>query len=53
MKSDVLWALMASFSEKKLWTLYAGSILTIFKKENCIDFEFLSTTFPLLGSTFF
>jgi hypothetical protein len=32
--------------------LFAGSILTSFKKErkkNCIDFEFLSTTFPLLG----
>jgi hypothetical protein len=33
MKSDVLQALMASHSEKKLWTLFAGSILTIFKRE--------------------
>jgi hypothetical protein len=52
MKSDVLRALKGSFSKKKLWTLFAGSILTIFKKErkkNCIDFEFLPATFPLLG----
>jgi hypothetical protein len=34
MKNDVLRALKASLSEeKKLWTLFAGSILTIFKKE--------------------
>jgi hypothetical protein len=33
MKSDVLRALKASLSEKRLWTLFAGSILTIFKKE--------------------
>jgi hypothetical protein len=33
LKSDVLRALKASFFEKKLWTLFAGSILTIFKKE--------------------
>jgi hypothetical protein len=33
MKSDVLRALKAFFSYKKLWTLFAGSILTIFKKE--------------------
>jgi hypothetical protein len=33
MKSDVLPALKASLSEKKLWTLFVGSILTIFKKE--------------------
>jgi hypothetical protein len=39
MKSDLLWALKTSFmsteahSEKKLWTLITGSILTIFKKE--------------------
>jgi hypothetical protein len=33
MKSDVLRALKGSLSEKKLWTLFAGSILTIFKKE--------------------
>jgi hypothetical protein len=32
-KSDVLWALKGSLSEKKLWTLIVGSILTIFKKE--------------------
>jgi hypothetical protein len=33
MKSDVLWALKGSLFEKILWTLFAGSILTIFKKE--------------------
>jgi hypothetical protein len=48
MKSDVLWALKGSLSEKKLWTLFVGSILTIFKKKNCIDFEFPFATFPLL-----
>jgi hypothetical protein len=33
MKSDVLRALKGSLSGKKLWTLFGGSILTIFKKE--------------------
>jgi hypothetical protein len=33
MKSDVLWALKAFLSGKKLRTLFVGSILTIFKKE--------------------
>jgi hypothetical protein len=33
MKSDVLRALTGSLYEKKLRTLFAGSILTIFKKE--------------------
>jgi hypothetical protein len=33
MKSDVLRALKGSLFEKRLWTLFAGSILTIFKKE--------------------
>jgi hypothetical protein len=33
MKSDVLRVLKESLSEKKLWILFAGSILTIFKKE--------------------
>jgi hypothetical protein len=33
MKTDVLRALKGSLSGKKLWTLFAGSILTIFKKE--------------------
>jgi hypothetical protein len=33
MKSDVLWAMKASLSLKKLWTLFVDSILTIFKKE--------------------
>jgi hypothetical protein len=33
MTSDVLRALKASIFEKKLWTLFAGSILTIFKKK--------------------
>jgi hypothetical protein len=33
MKSDVLRALRAFHSEKIIWTLFAGSILTIFKKE--------------------
>jgi hypothetical protein len=33
MKSEVLQALKASLSGKKLLTLFAGSILTIFKKE--------------------
>jgi hypothetical protein len=31
-KSDVLRPLKAYLFEKKLWTLFAGSILTIFKK---------------------
>jgi hypothetical protein len=33
MKNDVLRALKAFLSRKKLWTLSADSILTIFKKE--------------------
>jgi hypothetical protein len=33
MKSDVLRALKGSLSKKIIWTLFAGSILTIFKKE--------------------
>jgi hypothetical protein len=33
MKSDVLRALKASLSRKEIWTLFAGSILIIFKKE--------------------
>jgi hypothetical protein len=33
MKSDVLRAVKGFLSEKKLWTLFAGSLLTIFKKE--------------------
>jgi hypothetical protein len=49
MKSDVLWALKASLSKKKPWTLFAGSILTISRKKNCIDFKTLSATFPPLG----
>jgi hypothetical protein len=48
MKSDM----KASLFEKILWTLFTGSILIIFTKENCVDFEFLSATFPPLGSTF-
>jgi hypothetical protein len=47
MKSDVLWALKASLSKKYIWTLFAGSILTIFKKEKlhrlCISFCSIST----------
>jgi hypothetical protein len=34
MESEVLRALKGSLSEKKLKTLFVGSILTIFKKEN-------------------
>jgi hypothetical protein len=52
MKSDVLRALKAFHSEKKLWTLFACSILIIFKEKKCIDFEFLHATFPPLESTF-
>jgi hypothetical protein len=33
MKNDVLRALKGSLFEKKLWTLFSGSMLTIFKKE--------------------
>jgi hypothetical protein len=33
MKSDVLRALNTSLSKKQIWTLFIGSILTIFKKE--------------------
>jgi hypothetical protein len=49
MKSDVLQALKGSPFEKKLWTLFAGSILTVFKrKKNCIAFlRGLSTCPPL------
>jgi hypothetical protein len=53
MKSDVLRALKASLSEKNLWTLFAGSILTIFKKEKLhtlwISFHNIST----IGIEFF
>jgi hypothetical protein len=33
MKSDVLWAKKTIHFEKKLWTLFGGSILAILKKE--------------------
>jgi hypothetical protein len=49
MKSDVLRALKAFLSEKKLWTLFADSILKFSRKKNCMDFGFLSATFPPLG----
>jgi hypothetical protein len=53
MTSDVLRALKAFLSRKKLWTLFAGSILTIFKKEKLhrlwISFYNIST----IGIEFF
>jgi hypothetical protein len=52
-KSDVLQALKASLFEKKLRTLFVGLVLTISRKKNCIDFEFILATFPPLGSIYF
>jgi hypothetical protein len=44
MKTDVLQALKASFSKKDFEPCRFNCIL---RKKNCIDFEFLSITFPL------
>jgi hypothetical protein len=53
MKSDVLRALKGSFSEKKLWTLIAGSILTIFKKEKLHRLWISSYNISTVGIEFF
>jgi hypothetical protein len=54
MKSDVLRALKASFSLKKPLNLVCGlNFINFQERKNCIDFEFLSTSFPPLGSNFF
>ena len=53
MKSDVLQALKASLSEKKLWTLFAGSILTIFKKEKLHRLWISSCNISTIGIIFF
>jgi hypothetical protein len=52
MKSNVLQALKAIHSEKKALNLVCWLNLNNFQERNCIDFEFLSATFPPLGSTF-
>jgi hypothetical protein len=49
MKSDVLWALKASHSEKN----FEPCLRAQFKLNNFQDVEFLSATFPLLGLIFF
>jgi hypothetical protein len=51
MKSDVLRALKASLSEK-IWTLFGGSILTIFKKEKLHRLWISFYNIPPLGLTF-
>jgi hypothetical protein len=53
MKSAALWALKAFHCAKKTLNLICRLNLTVFKEENCKDFEFLSATFPPLGLLFF
>jgi hypothetical protein len=53
MKSDVLRALKASLSEKNFEPCLRAQFQQFSRKKNCIDFEFCSSTFPPLGSTFF
>jgi hypothetical protein len=52
MKSDVLWALKASLFEKNSEPCLRAQFQQFSRKKNCIDFEFCSSTFPPLGSTF-
>jgi hypothetical protein len=49
MKSDVLRALKASLSLKKIEPCLWAQCLQFSKKKNHIDFEFLSATFAPLG----
>jgi hypothetical protein len=51
MKSNILWAL--TLTKKRIEPCLRAQFLTISRKKNCIDFEFLSTTFPPLKSIFF
>jgi hypothetical protein len=53
MKSDVLWALTASLSEKNFEPCLWPQFLQFSRKKNCIDFAFLFATFPPLGLLFF
>jgi hypothetical protein len=53
MKSDVLRALKASLSENYFGPCVRAQFEHFSRKKNCIDFEFSSATFPLLGLTFF
>jgi hypothetical protein len=52
MKSDVLRTLKASLFEKNFEPCLWAQFEQFSRKKNCIDFEFLSSTFPLLGLTF-
>jgi hypothetical protein len=52
MKSDVLRALKAFLSEKNLEPCLRAQFQQFSRKKNCIDFEFCSSTFPPLESTF-
>jgi hypothetical protein len=47
MKSDVLWALK-SLSKKNFEPCLQAQFKQFSRKKNCVDFEFLSTTFPPL-----
>jgi hypothetical protein len=49
MKSDVLWALKASFLYKNFEPCLQAQFKQFSRKKNCIDFEFLSATVPPLG----
>jgi hypothetical protein len=53
MKSDGLRALKASLSEKNFEPCLRAQFQQFARKKNCIDFEFLSSTFPPLGLVFF
>jgi hypothetical protein len=48
MKSDVLRALKGSLFEKNFEPCLRAQFLQFSRKKNCIDFEFLSATFPPL-----
>jgi hypothetical protein len=52
-KSDVLRALKGSLSKKKLWTLFAGSILTIFKAAKLNGFWISFCNISTIGIEFF
>ena len=52
MKNDVLWVLKASFSQKTLNLVCRLNFNNFQVRKNCIDFEFLLATIPLLELTF-
>jgi hypothetical protein len=52
MKSDVLRALKVSHFEKNFEPCLRAQFKQFLRKKNCIDFEILSSTLSLLGSTF-